>query len=194
MNINNKVYKILPVLMCVLLLPGCISSSNYGVQDSQAEEQITRINRFSTLRDTGDYINLERGLLQTLTIFSDDSYAKPRLLFQLADIYSYQLLDIEKAIEYDENLLNQLILDDDVLGVFSPQHGVANGVVLGDQGYVNQFVTIKKSKMIEVAKKRLINNKRLIKGKETSSKKYSAGLLVSHIKSVKKDFATANIK
>lgn len=102
------------VLFTTLLKSGCANTPTYGVQDNDTEKQINRINKIIDLRETShDYDALEKYLLENLVAFSDDKYAKPRILFELADIYSYQLLDIEKAIKLDEELLKQTIEDID---------------------------------------------------------------------------------
>jgi len=175
--------------MVILFLSGCISSSQYGVQDTNVEQQITRINEVSALRAAGEYKKLESNLLKTVTDFSEDSYAKPRLYFELADLYSYQLLDIEKAIEFDVSLLSQTILDSDVAGNFLPKYNVANEVILGNQKYVNNYISINKDSIIKIAKERLENNRRLVSGSKNHFKSYAPQVLTEQISLVKRDIA-----
>jgi hypothetical protein len=183
-------YNHIVVLVFTILQLGCISHPTYGVQDGGTATKITRINQFSKLRLAKNYQQLEKSLIQAEQEFSANTYAKPRLNFERADLYSYQLLDIEKAIELDQSLLQQTILDNDLLNNFSPKHSIANQVILGDQNYVDAFVNIKKAKLIDIASKRLSINQRLVMGKKSVSKNYQPAQLIKHIQSVKKDLAS----
>ena len=184
-----KIYKNLFIIIFIIFQSSCVSHSKYGIQDNSIEKKITRINEFSKLRSSKKYKQLEKKLIQEEQYFSTNSYAEPRLKFERSDLYSYELLDIEKAIELDQSILRQKILDIDLLNDFYLHHSVANQVILGDPNYVNSFVNIKKSKMIDIAKKRLAINQRLVKGKKTISKKYQPDELITHIASVKNDLA-----
>ncbi|MDU9051092.1 MAG: CHAT domain-containing protein [Candidatus Electrothrix sp. Rat3] len=182
------------VLFTTLLKSGCANTPTYGVQDNDTEKQINRINKIIDLRETShDYDALEKYLLENLVAFSDDKYAKPRILFELADIYSYQLLDIEKAIKLDEELLKQTIEDIDTKKGYAPTYKVANETILGENPYIENYVKIKKENIVKIVKKRLSKNKKLLKGDRTLSYKYSLSDLKSHISTVRNDLSKQSI-
>ncbi len=185
---------------CVLLLfialfkSGCAITQTYGVQDINIEKQINRINKIIELRESSlNFRELERYLLEIANIFSGDNYATPRIYFELADLYSYQLLNIEKAIEIDEKLLKQVIEDIDVKKQYVPEYNVVNETILGENPYIDNYVKIKKSNIIKIAKERLSRNKRLLKGDRTLPYNYNIADLKRHISLVKRDLSKQSI-
>jgi len=174
-------------IILMLVLTGCVSNAKYGIQDSPAQKKILRINKLSTLRAETKYHQLEKELIKDVENFADDSYARPRLYNELASLYSYQLLDIERAIEIDTAILSIPISVTDLEGNFIPKYNVANEVILGDLSYVSDFIEIKKEDIILKAKDRLLKNKRLVKGKTSKSKKYREIMVREHVFSVNED-------
>jgi len=164
-----------------------MSEAKYGLQDSNVESQIRRVNHIYDLRLSRDYKGLEKKLLDDTRSFSNDSYAKPRISFELAGLYSFQLFDIEKAIKLDESILANAIIDEDLKRAFLPRSSAANQVILSDQKYVNEFVGIKKHEILKKVKKRLSINKLLVRGVKVKSKKYTVRRLRQHIQTVKGD-------
>ena len=174
-------------LLFVVILSGCVSNAKYGIQDSSIEKQIVRINNISSLWDKKQYFKLENNLINDIKLFSNDSYALPRIYNELAFLYSYQLLDIEKAINIDTIILNSPISEIDLHHNFIPKYNVANEVILGDLNYISDFMEIEKSELLLNAKNRLAKNKQLVNGRIIKSRSYNYLEIKNHIKSVEED-------
>lgn len=186
MNIRSMV----PILLTIILT-GCgavISKSQYGVQDDTAASAILRINAVAAIRDSFDFHALSDRLKNDLEVFRGNPYALARIRAELADVYSHQLLDIEKAIELDGELLRASVPDDDDKGEFAPRHHVASQRILANKNYLNSYVAVPSARLAEEARSRLAVNASLIRGERSKTGvNYNVLFLRSHFQSVQKD-------
>jgi hypothetical protein len=188
------IFFIFSTLLLLFFVSGCmLPAPQYGSQDSGSAKTIKHINSNTKLRSAGEFTQLAQSLQTRLKTLADDNYAAPRLSNELAELYSYQLLDIEKAIYYDELLLRQNIADKDVSGNTLPLHSVAQGEIISDNDYVEKYLAINKSTLVETAEKRLKKNQSLVSGKKPQEKRYAIKRLSQHIQSVKRDLSHKNI-
>ncbi len=179
------------VVSLSVLLTSCaavISSSQFGVQDSGASSLIERINKLSTMRNAGQYQSLASQLEADAGDKRFDSYGPPRIYNELASIYSHQLLDIEKAIEIDLQLLGKRIPDVDPAFAFVPQHEVASQRIVADKAYLNEYIKKSAASIVEDANARLMQNRQLVAGVSArNANKYTRDFLVKHTSLVKND-------
>lgn len=185
-------YKLINVFLFSLLCTGCFYQPvKFGVQDEVAGKNIERINQLSALRNSLHYKELAERLKSDLAVYSSNPYAITRIKNELADINSFQLLDIEEAISLDEQILHSQISDSDIFGNFYPKHNVANQQVLADQAYTNEFISIASQALKEKAKQRLEINQQLVSGKQPSkNNSYAFSFLKNHLETVQKDISS----
>lgn len=179
------------IILLLTVITGCVpANTKFGIQDPAAASLIDRINTLSNYRSTLKYQNEALQLEQDLIKYSKNSYAIARLTNELADLYSHQILDIEKAIELDENSLNQPLGDKDLIGDFVPQHLVANQRIISDRNYLKSYINTDQETIKIARENRLQVNKSLVTGeKPTQVRKLSADILHQHYASVSSDIA-----
>lgn len=178
----------LAFLMSVALV-GCASMAmpQYGVQDDIAAKAIRRINNLVELRSSLRYEELLSSLEADAIRFSKSAYAYPRILNEMAELYSLQILDLESAISIDEQLLRMEIVSQDT-GDFRPRHQTASQYTIADSSYVSSFVTVEGGLIKKRASERLLVNRRLITGGQTEgSKTYTVERLTQHLHQVQED-------
>ncbi len=171
-----------------------LGQMNFGVKDSVIASQIERINSASNFRQSLQYRRLRDFLLDQLVNFKDNPYAVSRLRNELADINSYQLLDIESAILIDEEILQNPIPDVDQSGSYVPRHFVASERILIDRSYFSDYIAISSAELKEQAKSRLKLNKSLLEGRiATQEKVYAPLFLQDHHKMVASDLQNISL-
>jgi hypothetical protein len=180
------------MILCGLCLPllaaAQLDSVKFGVNDKVAGEAIRRANRISALKAMGKHQEVAAILQSDLRAFPTNSYAIVRIKNELADIYSYLFLDIEKAIAIDSEIVKLEIPLSDPVGNFAPRYRVASQNSISDLDYVATYIEAKPSAIIENAESRLSKNKELLTGviaKKAST--YSRSFLTDHLTTVKRD-------
>lgn len=177
------------VVLAALVLGGCASAvmPKYGVQDDAAAASIRRVNTLAELRSSQRYGEALRQLEGDSRKFAKSAYAYPRILNEMAELYSLQILDLESAIAIDEQLqgLNIAAQDD---SDFRPRHQTASQYTIADANYVAAFVTIDGVAIKKRAAERLQANRQLVAGKRIgNSKTYTADRLNQHLRQVRED-------
>ncbi|QRM18186.1 CHAT domain-containing protein [Dechloromonas sp. TW-R-39-2] len=172
----------------VLCSCGNLIVPKYGVQDDVAASAIRRINGIAELRSTQRYQGLVTQLEADYQKFGRSAYAQPRILNELADIYSLQTLDIESAIQADEQLIRSDIPAADTTGDFLPRYQTASQYTIADSQYVTKYVSVDAATIKKSATDRLQTNRQLLAGnRPNTSKTYAADKLQQHIKQVQND-------
>lgn len=178
-------------LLCVVLY-GCaapVRQVQYGSDDMVSAAQIERLNRLAQLRADLKYDELADALRSDLIRYAKNPYAVARLRNELAELFSFQLLDLEEAVRLDNELLAKPSIGEDD-GSFVPPSRVANERILADKAYVRDFVEIPASRVTERARTRLEANLELLNGRNISTRRaYSKGFLVDHLATVRADLA-----
>ncbi len=179
----------LPIaFIAAIVLGGCVSKAQYGIQDESTATQIERANELVILRSSGQYIALAKRLSEDLNRFSSNKYALARIRNELSDIYSYQVLDIETSVALDELLISSDIPRTDTTGNFLPRHQVASQRILADTNYLNDYLGATSESILETAKQRLATNRMLLDGNiRKSTKNYDIDFLRRHLVSVQND-------
>lgn len=167
-GVRNKwpIQTISVTFLFAVAMTGCvavISRPEFGVNDQAAANKIDRVNELAALRNQGRFVELANHLEADLSKFSQNTYAVLRIRNELAEIYSYLLLDIERAIAIDEVIAKMPLSDMDAGGAFVPQFSVARQRILSDESYLNNYIKVSQSTISEAVKKRLETNKALMR-------------------------------
>lgn len=177
------------VVFLLMLLSGCTYTSTMtrvGVQDTAVESQIIRANDLAARYQKKDFSGIESILKADLEKFRSDPYARQHILNELADLYSYLILDIEQAVETD-----RAILELKQTGAESPyalQHEAANQQLLYAKSYRDAYLNISSAKIMEKAAKRLKANQSLLVAEPVrSSRTYSRDEMIQTVKDVQDD-------
>jgi len=176
-------------ILAMLVLGGCASAvmPKYGVQDDEAATSIRRVNMIAELRSSQRYGEALHQLEADARKFAKSAYAYPRILNEMAELYSLQILDLESAIAIDEQLQGlEIAAQDD--SNFRPRHQTASQHTIADANYVAAFVTIDRSAIKKRAAERLQSNRQLVTGKQASNRKtYASDRLNQHLRQVRED-------
>lgn len=175
----NHMLSMLIFFICALL-GGCsildtseFSQTEFGSQDKQAAKNIYRINNIIALRKSKSFHKLAELLEQDLLSFNGNDFAKSRISAELAEIYSHQLLDIEKSIDFDNSALQLINHDSDTVGNFSPNEKIARQQIISNSQYVSDYINVSNSDLKAKVLKRLDSNKKLVSGnKPNTDSKY----------------------
>jgi hypothetical protein len=168
-----------------------------GVKSKEKYKQIERINRVVSYLNKNEYQKVVSILKNDL--IGPNTYKQQHILNELADIYSYNLLDLEKAIEIDTKILDLGVLADIKYYTLHktgahyfirknrPENIILNSVV-----YRDNYINITSKSIINRAHKRLNQNKKLLEGnKSKSNKKNGIQKLEAGITQIQKDLAGA---
>lgn len=167
-----------------------MTGSTFGAADSSASSAIERANRLSALRAAGLYADLAKALEADAIAFGSDAHARQRLTGELAEIYTYQLLDIERAIHLDEQAAKDVATDAGS-PTFIPRVDVANQRILSDSRYVDDYVRVQSSVVSERRERRLEINRALLNGQPVRAKRrFETLFLQKHIGAVRDDIAS----
>ena len=181
------------VLSLVLVTTACYSPIKYGEQDEASGSLIDRVNQVSTLRKNGSYVQVASKLLADLQSARYLGYGDYRLKNELADLYANQLLDIEKAIELDENIIRSQNANANS-NLFVPVALVANQRILSDSEYYKSYIQISSEEIRNLAEKRLVNNKQLLQGKISRlNTEHTVSYLENHRRTVLDDLESTPI-
>lgn len=155
-----------------------------GVRDSQLAQRIDRINATQGAYERHEHSEAERLMLNELKAAASTS-EKQHLLNELADLYSYHLLDIERAIETDGQI--------QAIGVVVAESGFtsnsANNRILKDTAYRDRYVNISSSQIVAASRERLNRNRTLLSGSPpVSGRTRSRGEMEDFLAAVAADF------
>lgn len=175
------------ILVIVVLFWGCgIKNTEFGVQDNYEASKIKRANALFELYRKRDYESIEQTLLKDLADLKDNE-SKIRISNELADLYSYRLYDIEKAIAMDE-AIKQLGLSKQKSSQLEIIHDSANNIFLSDSGYKNEYLNISSEELNKRHQKRLQSNLNLLKADiSANKKKYDEQFLQENLALAKDD-------
>jgi CHAT domain len=191
---DKNLLSFLRLMLFGLVLSACtvsVAPVKFGAADEVAERAINRINSISTMRRSGAYRDVVNALQLDLKKFASNNYAVSRIKNELAEIYSYQLLDLELAVELDTDLSSSIASTSDPSGQFIPIATVANQKVIGDVNYVNAFIQIPSNELKLQSNARLQQNNELLRGNRLRSERsYDRAFLVNHLRSVEGDIAS----
>lgn len=158
------------IIVCTLVACASPTPQKFGVQDDFTAAAIRRANLIVSLRRAGDYSALAKLLRADMDEkFATDSYARPRIMAELAEIYSLNLLDIEAAVNLDRRLQSEVVSDAASARTFLPIHGAANQIVLSDAGYVKQYLARTANLVMIDSRDRLARNEKLLTGEYAQS-------------------------
>jgi CHAT domain len=191
-----KIWNIFKLIGFIFVLCGCvnINTAKYGVQDAAAAVKIVRANELAMMRSSGRYEELAKKLNADLSRFSLNDYALVRIKNELAELYSYQLLDIELAIGLDEDIIISNIPNSDTVGNFLPTALVANQQIISDQKYLNDYLSAKSGDILGAARQRLSRNRILLDGSNKRLvKNYELDFLRHHLVKVNNDIKNTPI-
>ena len=186
---------------CCVLLTGCATYTSrsteqvqFGVVDAKAASAIDRINELSDLRKSGKFDVVASKLNGDLKKYSGNAYAQTRIRNELAEIYTYNLLDLEAAVAIDRSLISQASIQDTTgAESFKPQHRVASQRAISDAKYLDEFVNISDSNVMSRAKDRLRLNENLLAGQKSNAHaNYDNEFLKNHLAKVKRDLGVAH--
>jgi len=183
--------KKLVLLFLLLQLTACsLSQKEFGEKDVDSGNAITRANNISELRRDFNYDAVVVYLNNDLKKYAKDNYSTYRIKNELAEIYSYQLGDLEAAIKIDTELKSfngaSLALKNSIL----PRVNVANNQILGAVQYLQDYIKISTPEIQNKSTERLIRNKKLLNGNKPGlARSYDLKTLEKHKKSVEKDFS-----
>ncbi len=171
-----------------------VSQAQYGARDAASANLIENINQRASLRSSRRFSDLAANLLSASKSYTAGSYGKSRLLNELADVYSHNLLDIESAIKVDQELLLSKIPKEDTEAELVPRFDVANDKIINDKSYYKNYVKTASAELEDGAKQRLKLNMSLLEGLAQSVQKlYTRDFLLSHIDSIRNDIKSARI-
>jgi CHAT domain-containing protein len=182
----------------VVMIPSVIygqKRQKVGVESKIKYEQIKRINKVVEHLNKNEYNQiitvLKRDLIQA------DLYKKQHVLNEIADIYSYYLFDIEKAIEIDSKI-RQIGLVTDRANYTLSKTGAHYGrkkdvknATLSSVSYRDKYINVSSSKILSISQKRIDNNKELLNGNISEAKRYIINVIESGILKIKKDLEGA---
>lgn len=172
------------------LISACAYSPEYGEKDELSKNAIERINFISALRASNDYKSLTKYLEADLEKYKNDRFSTLRIYNELADLYSYQLGDMEVAIELDRKISSIKHNDMPNESSIRPKATVARNRILGDFSYFEEYVEIPSAEISIKSKERLKRNLMLLDGDRPAlSKVYSYRELKEHSNTVKNDIS-----
>ena len=193
----KNILKPLAVALCALV-SGCVvvmSAPKFGVDDSAVAALIDRANDLSSLRVSGRFAELASKLEADLKRYQGNAFAQSRLLNELADLNSYQLLDLEKAIDFDAQLSRVTLIESDVVGDFVPKHMVASQKIISNQNYLKDFLAAQPPTIVEAATRRNQTNRQLLQGSAaTDASRFDLAYLQKHLAAVKNDVGSTVAK
>jgi GH24 family phage-related lysozyme (muramidase) len=167
-----------------------MSAPQFGVQDSTAAQSIDRSNAISSSRERQAYDEVVRALDADLARFAANPYALARIRNELADVLTYQSVDLERAITLDEQLAAGAVPDTGAGTDFVPAVRAANNRILGGDDYLKTYVTVKGAEIRERSRERLARNRSLVKGQMPgASRRYTRAELQENVAAVKADLA-----
>ena len=191
MRLRNTM-KFYPVGILLMLsvccqLAACVGVRQYGVQDSNVESAIMRANDMATMYKNGNFREIEKILLRDLETSKNDMYAQERILYELGSLYSYHILDIERAVQVDKEL-SVIKSAPGVVSHYRLSHETADNRVLYAKEYRDNFLNIDSATLQEKARKRLLINESLLLGEpKRSTKLHSSAELLEMLQAVKED-------
>ncbi len=165
------------------------SKTQFGIQDTSIQHQIETINSITAAKEQKDFVQADSLLLGELDN-QQDNCAKALILNQLADLYSYNTLELEKAAKADQDLLE--ISSECTDSKYKLKHYSANNVLLAVPSYKEKYFDPSYVQIRKHAQKRLDQNESLLKeGSKFTGKTYTKEQLVNHISAVQHDIARA---
>ncbi|WP_397444661.1 CHAT domain-containing protein [Polaribacter sp. R77954] len=187
------------LFICTAFISFTISAQKrqkVGVNSKFKYDQIARINEVVNHLNKNEYNQMVAVLQQDL--IGANSYKRQHILNELADIYSYHLLDIERAVEIDKEIrqLGQVIDQSNYsissTGAHYGSKKKVKNIVLASVEYRNKYVNVSSSEILKISQKRFEKNKNLLKGnKSKANKNYKLYKLEKGISQVKKDLEGA---
>lgn len=171
-------------LLCGLAACGP-QSMEIGVRDSAQSGQIERINTIGRHLDRHQYRPVE-AVLQSELKRQGGAFGRQHILNELAELYSFYLLDPEAALETDAEILRLGRLADDPS--YRNLSSVANNRVLVDPEYRSKYIDVSSDKIIEAAARRTERNRLLLSGELRANERgYDLAFLRSHLRDVRED-------
>ncbi|NYZ15240.1 CHAT domain-containing protein [Azospirillum sp. RWY-5-1] len=156
-----------------------------GARDDQLAARIERINATQGAYDRQEHSDAERLMLAALGKAGSAS-ERQHLLNELADLYSYHLLDIERAVDTDTRIQAIGTLSDGDRPGFSA--GSANNRILADTAYRDRYVNVTSSQIMALSQRRLERNRNLLMGTPPgSSQSYTRAKLEQFLADVGAD-------
>lgn len=183
-----KLKNIIAIFICIISA-SCVSfeKTQFGVQDANIANRIDRANTIIFHYKNKEYRAIEKILLDDLNTYQADAYAKQHILNELAELYSHYILDLEKAVEADKQILELGNVSDNGNN-YILRHITANNKVLGDALYKTKYHDISSSGILVKAKTRLNMDDQLIKAEPVSrSKVYDKKTVEQYINNIKGD-------
>lgn len=162
----------------------------FGVKNKRYEKRIIRLNKVYQGYRNRNFDRVEKILLDTLSQYPDNPFARQHILNELSDLYSYFILDIEQSILSDRKIISAGNLDHQA-GDWSFSAITANNQALIDPKYREKYVNISSETILKRAEKRLQKNIRLLNADSYSRRKtkYSSSFLTGFIKKVVADIS-----
>lgn len=140
-----------------------------GAVDGVAAAAIVRANSLIALRNEGRFADLAVVLVRDMDRYKDSPYILARIANELADIFTYQLLDIESALDIDRQMAASLQHSGTPDDRFVPRLDVASQVILADKSYKEQYLSVSNASLMEASSERLRLNQMLVDGRRKSS-------------------------
>lgn len=165
----------------------------YGVQDDNLGRRIDRVNHLAHLRQSMAYHDLETALLADRQASANNPYAYSRLTNELAELYSYQLLDLESAVAADLAIQGKTWPDTDDSRQFAVLTHAASQRVVAAPDYVRDFVNLDTGALMARSRERLATNLKLLQGERPGAgKQYDQGFLRQHLAKVEADIKSTH--
>jgi len=177
------------IFWVALVFSGCaVQQTSFGVKDDNIASSIDRANKYSLLRNSGQFNILIKNLASDLKTHESDAYAKIRILNEISDIYTYHLFDIETALELDATIISLPVTDipsDYAIKVF-----VANNIIVANKEYVDTYINVSTATIKKNAEIRTGLNKKLLLGERKNiEKSYDINMLLNHRSEVLADLS-----
>ncbi len=185
---GNDWHLVLAALMSALV--GCAAPPpmQLGVKDDASASAIDRVNALAKLRVERAYDQVAKQLSKDLSVHRDDKFATLRILNELSDLYSYQIFDLEKAVEIDEGLIPQNFPVTQSYSTLYPRVEAASQRILTDKSYYSEFVTLANSEIFEKAGERRRMNEKLLRGEQVGYEtRVTAEYIRDHVADVRDD-------
>jgi len=180
---------LLAILLFVVSGCGFKSQTQFGIQDTSIQHQIETINSITAAKEQKDFAQANNLLLGELDN-EQEGCAKALIYNQLADLYSYNTLELEKAVKADQELL--AVSSGCMDSKYKLKHSSANNVLLAVPSYKEDYFDPSYAQIRKHARKRLSQNEGLLKeGSKFVGKKYTKEQLVNHVATVKHDIGRA---
>jgi CHAT domain len=168
-----------------------MSAPKFGVDDSSVGVLIERANELSNLRLSGRFGELSGKLESDLVRYRSNVFAQSRILNELADLHTYQLLDLEKAIDFDARLGKVQLIDADIEGNFVPKYMVASQKIIADQNYLKEYLSATTALIGEASARRTDTNRQLLLGTNAlQASRFEMVYLQRHLNEVKQDIGS----